>query len=270
MKTKNLIVTFALSALALNAWAVPDRSYYVTELVTQQKFDVYNDGRNTYLESIPGLVVTGATADGEFYIVKGVPNQIKGFMNGKPITFLRGAPPAPKAAPRPDAAAVGAELKRLTEELSTLTQASEAKRLTASTPLAPAVAGGIAAPVKPAVWKMDAAAAVAIVPATAAIKPPTSQRLSATDIALWRVTPSDGNLRLLIDRWSTVIGWKAIWDVDRDIPIETTDEKSNDFKSAVRRVLSSTELGDLQVKPCFYSNQVIRIVRKTTKCNPTE
>lgn len=262
MKTKNLIITLALSAVALNAWAVPDRSYYVTELVTQQKFDVYNDGRNTYLESIPGLVVTGATADGEFYIVKGVPNQIKGFMNGKPITFLRGAPPAPKAAPRPDAAAVGAELKRLTEELSTLTKASEAKR---QTPLAPAAAGGIAAPGAAVV-----ANAVSTVPVAAALKPATPQRLSATDIAMWRVTPSDGNLRLLIDRWSTVIGWKAIWDVDRDIPIETTDEKSNDFKSAVRRVLASTELGDVQVKPCFYSNQVIRIVRKTTKCNPTE
>jgi hypothetical protein len=255
MKTKNLIVTFALSALAMNAWAAPDRSYYVTELVTQQKFDVYNDGRNTYLESIPGLVVTGATADGEFYIVKGVPNQIKGFMNGKPITFLRGAPPAPKAAPRPDAAAVNAELKRLTEELSTLTKASEAKR-----PIPP-VGGNIAAPGAAGAPKTDVAA-------TVTTRPATPQR--ATDIALWRVTPSDGNLRLLIDKWSSGIGWKAIWDVDRDIPIESTDEKSADFKTAVRRVLASTELGDVQVKPCFYSNQVIRIVRKTTKCNPTE
>jgi hypothetical protein len=43
-----------------------------------------------------------------------------------------------------------------------------------------------------------------------------------------------------------------------------------DFKSAVRRVLSATELSDVQLKPCFYSNSVVRIVRKTAKCNPNE
>jgi hypothetical protein len=67
-----------------------DRSYYVTELAAQQKFDVYNDGHNTYIASIPGLVVTGATADGERYIVDGVPMQIRGYMNGKPTTVGRG------------------------------------------------------------------------------------------------------------------------------------------------------------------------------------
>jgi hypothetical protein len=80
-----------LVAPSLSALAATDRSYYVTELAAQQKFDVYNDGHNTYIESIPGLVVTGATADGERYIVDGVPMQIRGHMNGRPIRGGRGA-----------------------------------------------------------------------------------------------------------------------------------------------------------------------------------
>ncbi len=255
MKTKNLIVTFALAAMALNAWAAPDRSYYVTELQTPQKFDVYNDGRNTYLESIPGLVVTGATADGELYIVKGVPSQIKGFMNGKPITVLRGTAPMPEPKAKPNVQAdpvmVRAELKRLTDELTKLSATSSAT-------VAPSAASASAA-----------ASAGSMAGQSAHVKAPPS-RPTVNDQIVWRVSPHDGNLRLLISRWAHEIGWSTIWDVDRDFPIGTTDEKSNDFKSAIRRVLAATEFADIQLKPCFYSNQVLRVVRKTTKCNPTE
>jgi len=52
--------------------------------VNQQKFDVFNYGHNTYLESVPGLVMTGATADAERYIVNGAPNQV-----GKAVPLAR-------------------------------------------------------------------------------------------------------------------------------------------------------------------------------------
>ena len=52
--------------------------------MNQQKFDVFNYGHNTYLESVPVLVMTGATADGERYIVNGAPNQI-----GKAVPLAR-------------------------------------------------------------------------------------------------------------------------------------------------------------------------------------
>jgi hypothetical protein len=234
------ILTLATTAPWSTAAAATDRSYYVTELTTQQRFDVYNDGRNTYLESIPGLVVTGATADGERYIVAGVPQQIRGFMNGKPITVVRGFPPAPKPA-TPDVAAVTAQIKQLTDKLD---------GLSASAPnLAPApmIAG---------------AQSPAGVPAAPVAK--------SSQVFTYQVSPSDQNLRMLVERWSKVVGWNAVWDVERDIPIGTAGQKVGDFRSSVRWLLASTEFGDVVVKPCFYSNSVVRVVRKTVKCNPNE
>ena len=248
MKPSLLLASIFLAATSVSAAAATDRSYYVTELVAQPKFDVYNDGRNTYLESIPGLVVTGATADGERYIVNGVPHQIRGFMNGKPITVVRGTPPLPKPT-APDPAAVNAQIKQLTEKLDALT--SKVK------PQAP-----------PALASASAAANAAGENAI----PRARQRREPTinDLYTYKVSPSDQNLRLLIERWSKMVGWTAVWDVERDILIGTAGEKVGDFKTSMRWLLASTEFGDLVVKPCFYSNSVVRVVRKTVKCNPNE
>lgn len=265
---------FAFFALAMTSWssaaAATDRSYYVTELASQQKFDVYNDGRNTYLESIPGLVVTGATADGERYIVNGVPQQIRGFMNGKPITVVRGTPPAPKPV-APDPAVVNAQIKQLSEKLDALTakvpvknpptgSGSASTGASANGPTTLAKNGAATAP--------GAAGTVTLPPGHRRIEAP--RRPTIADIYTYRVTPTDENLRLLVERWSTMVGWKAIWDVDKDILIGTSGEKAGDWKTAIRWVLSSTKFGDVAVKPCFYNNSVVRVVRETVKCNPNE
>jgi hypothetical protein len=73
-----------------------------------------------------------------------------------------------------------------------------------------------------------------------------------------------------VERWSKMVGWKAIWDVDRDILISTSGEKAGDWRTAIRWILSSSKFGDLAVKPCFYNNSVVRVVRETVKCNPNE
>ena len=266
MKPNHLIAALSLAAMAFSAVAAaPDRSYYVTELAPQQKFDVYNDGQNTYLESIPGLVVTGATADGERYIVNGVPAMIRGFMNGKPITVVRGAPPAPPA-PRPqppDAAKVNAQIQQLDARLAAL-QARSAAATVAGRPLPPGF------PSSPPIASTVNGAPMPAQTGPAAPLTAMPTKIGIDDQVAWRVTPADQNLRMLVERWSKSIGWTSIWDVERDIPISMSDEKVNNFKTAVRRVLSATEFGDLQVKPCFYSNAVLRVVRKTTKCNPNE
>ncbi len=51
------------------------------------------------------------------------------------------------------------------------------------------------------------------------------------------------------------------------MPIVGSDVFDGDFKAAVRRVLSSTEMTDYIIKPCFYSNNVVRVVKLTTKCD---
>lgn len=258
MKLSSLSASLLLTVVSVGALAATDRSYYVTELAPQQKFDVYNDGRNTFLQSIPGLIVSGATADGEFFIVKGTPSTIRGFMNGKPITVVRGTPPMFRpAAPAPTE--VNAKIQQLDARLAAL----QAK------------AGGAApiAPMPPAgsvIARIDGNGTLPGQIGAAATAPAAPARIGLDDQVAWRVTPADQNLRVLVERWSKSIGWTSIWDVERDIPISMSDEKVNNFKTAVRRVLASTEFGDVQVKPCFYSNAVLRVVRKTTKCNPNE
>jgi hypothetical protein len=272
MKLPSLIASLLLTVASVGAMAATDRSYYVTELAPQQKFDVYNDGRNTFLQSIPGLIVSGATADGEFFIVRGVPSSIRGFMNGKPITIVRGTPPALPPVPA-DPKAVNAELKRLTDELTLLTSKAPAlaePRARASTASAPATNANIgSAPTAgPAFQKGPAAAQdTASVPVAVGAK---SKLLTAADVMVYSVTPAQHDLRSVIDIWAKIVGWTSVWDIDRDIPINMADSKENDFRSAVRRVLAATEFGDLPAKPCFYSNNVVRVVRKTTKCNPNE
>lgn len=107
MKPFLLLTAVALALTSATTSAATDRDYYISELAAQPKFDVYNDGHNTYLEAIAGLVVTGATADGERFIVNGVPHRIRGFINDKPITVVRGIPPAFRPAPA-DATAAAA------------------------------------------------------------------------------------------------------------------------------------------------------------------
>lgn len=271
MKLSSLIASLLLTVVSAGAMAATDRSYYVTELTAQQKFDVYNDGRNTFLQSIPGLIVTGATADGEFFIVKGVPTSIRGFMNGKPITIVRGTPPAYRPAPA-DPKIVNAELKRLTDELKLLTAKAPALA-DAGTSASPAVAPvvkaevGVTPPAGPAVQKVQVAMSAAAMPAAPVVKP---KHLTAADVVVYTVTPAQHDLRSVIDIWAKIVGWTSVWDIDRDIPINMADSKENDFRTAVRRVLAATEFGDLPAKPCFYSNNVVRVVRKTTKCNPNE
>lgn len=255
-------LTLAVSTTWSPAAAATDRSYYVTELAVQQKFDVYNDGRNTYLESIPGLVVTGATADGERFIVNGVPPQIRGFMNGKPITVVRGTPPIPKPV-APDPAVVNAQIKQLTEKLDALTAKVPAKPVPDTGAAVPPSPGSTAALAQNGVASA-ARAADSVTP------PPAPRRPTIADVYTYRVSQHDENFRLLVERWSKAMGWKAIWDVDKDILISTHGEKTGDWKTAIRWALSSTKFSDTPVKPCFYNNSVIRVVRETVKCKPDE
>lgn len=272
MKLSSIIASLLLTAISATSYAGTDRSYYVTELAPQQKFDVYNDGRNTFLESIPGLIVTGATADGEFFIVKGVPTQIRGFMNGKPITVVRGVPPAPVPVAS-DPAVVNGKIKQLTEKLEALTSqvaADQGPRMPqAGTVASPQPGQPIRAASGTATAPRVAASSTAGPSASATPAAPAA-RPTIHDVLTYRAAPEDENLRLLVARWAKAVGWTAVWNVDVDIEIGTAGEKANDFKNAVRWLLSSTEFSDVKVKPCFYSNAVVRVVRKTVKCNPNE
>jgi Toxin co-regulated pilus biosynthesis protein Q len=132
--------------------------------------------------------------------------------------------------------------------------------------------------------KADATTVAALAPTPAATAPVTSPVTTtpATPVPVatpvmangqrdWSVSPGDGNYRLLIEKWARDAGWAtAPWEPDQDVQIEGADAFTADFKTAVRRVLSATEMTDYSLKPCFYSNNLVRVVKLTTKCDPTK
>jgi hypothetical protein len=85
---------------------------------------------------------------------------------------------------------------------------------------------------------------------------------------VWHVETADGTFQKLFGRWAATAGWTSRWDVPQDIPVigEYTFEGS--FTDAVFSVTDSTDGTDMPVHPCFYTNNLVRIVPVSVVCNP--
>ncbi len=104
----------------------------------------------------------------------------------------------------------------------------------------------------------------------AAAAPAASARAHALS---FEVTPADGNVRRALGRWAQTAGWTfepEHWDVDADIPLAGSAVFGDSFRTAVRGLLSATELGDRPVQPCFYANRVLRVVPLAQRCDRTQ
>lgn len=85
------------------------------------------------------------------------------------------------------------------------------------------------------------------------------------------VGPEDNTMRDALVRWATAAGWTfgpAHWAVSFDIPLTAQAQLGTDFKAAVSALLASTEMSDRPVQPCFYSNQVLRVIAFAQQCDP--
>lgn len=111
-----------------------------------------------------------------------------------------------------------------------------------------------------------------------AVKPsapvPEPVLASAGSMALvpmkWEVTPSDGTLRKVISKWAATAGWTfgpEHWAASRDLPVSAGGLFTGDFRTAVRGLLSTSELTDLPLQPCFYTNSVLRVVARAEICD---
>ncbi len=101
----------------------------------------------------------------------------------------------------------------------------------------------------------------------------TESKSSEKSVATFDVSPVDQNFRKVLTRWSKTSGWTfepEHWAVARDIPVSGSDAVITDFKTAVRRLLKSTTLTDLPVQPCFYSNNVLRVIPASELCARSE
>lgn len=90
--------------------------------------------------------------------------------------------------------------------------------------------------------------------------------------AFYAITNTDKNLRQALARWSGLSGWRfqvEHWAVDVDIPLTATANFSDDFVGSVRALIEATELSERPLQPCFYANQVLRVVPMAEACDRT-
>ncbi|MCJ9713884.1 toxin co-regulated pilus biosynthesis Q family protein, partial [Bordetella hinzii] len=82
--------------------------------------------------------------------------------------------------------------------------------------------------------------------------------------------PPDTTLRAVLARWAAQAGWTFSaehWALNADIPLQGQARFEGEFKAAVRELLRATELADRPLQPCFYANQVLRVVPLAQSCD---
>lgn len=250
---------------------------------------VFDDGKRTWLQFAPGQPVPAifqqdATGDRPVsYTVEGPYLVLTGVW---PRLILRGGH-LRSMAERLDDTAVGSPVAADTPSPpATVTPVHD----NAASPPAPlprsGVQSGLDTPAAPAVTTSapapDTASARAAMPAMAGDTPgstPSAQMLTAASFELgakspsaFEVSPQDATLRAALARWARTAGWTfdaEHWAVDADIPIVGSARFEALFKPAVQQLVAATELADRPLQPCFYSNQVLRIVPYAQSCDRT-
>jgi hypothetical protein len=89
------------------------------------------------------------------------------------------------------------------------------------------------------------------------------------------VSPQDKTFRETLGKWSAAEGWtfntmgRDYWTPKDDIDVVGSATFHGDFKDAVRKLMSSTELTKTPMQPCFHNaNQALRIILINEECEP--
>ncbi len=93
---------------------------------------------------------------------------------------------------------------------------------------------------------------------------------AAAPMVSFSISRSDRTVREALVRWAKDASWTfdaEHWTVPVDLPIVASASLGTDFRGAVRAMLDSTALSDMPLQPCFYSNQVLRVVPKAERCD---
>lgn len=89
------------------------------------------------------------------------------------------------------------------------------------------------------------------------------------------VLVTDRSVRDTLTRWATSSGWMHLpehWTVSEDYSvggIAGPEVFGSDFRQAVRTLISSTDMTARPAQPCFYSNQVVRVIPRAGICDPS-
>jgi len=211
-----------------------DRNYVISDPNLKQRVDIYNDGRNTYIQAISGLIVRGATADGDILIVQGTPQVIQGWKDGAPLSFARVDTSVQRTAQpfRSETPQAAPDTTELTNRLNQLSSKLQALQVSSGNAAAAAV---------------DRAA-------------PESQK------QMWEIEAADLSIYSTLKRWTRKTEkssdkWQLSWDIPVDYPVTITGTFSGSYADAVSKVISGFSKADYPPKACIHANNVIRIVR---------
>ena len=100
--------------------------------------------------------------------------------------------------------------------------------------------------------------------------PSVPKKLVPPPIPTWIVSAKDRTVREALKSWTITANWTfepEHWAVPKDIPLTAGATFSGDFKTAVRQLIATTELGDTPLQPCFYLNHVVRVVPINQVCD---
>lgn len=265
-----LVATAALSQ-AVTAQTRFDFSYAVSD----SRINVFDDGQTTRLQLPEGLVLPAVIArtpageqiltprrDGVYLVVDGIHAQMAlVWANNRQVqiqymgamTDQRQGRAAAHAALAP---AQTTQAQAAPVQVATAAPASRQQALASAVQVA-AQASVPSLPVQ--------AVAAAAVPQTAAAAAPEPAKPAPTFSVRQRES-----IRETLARWSQDAGWTHLpehYTVDFDIQILGSVEPYTDFRAGVRALLATTSMTERPLQPCFYSNQVLRVVLRTQRCD---
>lgn len=113
------------------------------------------------------------------------------------------------------------------------------------------------------------AVAASLPPASQIVEPVEKPAAKPLMVApMWEATPADQTFQKLFARWGKQAGWTTFWEVGQDIPVVASSPFSGSFTDAVQDALDTTLGTDTPVHPCFFTNNVLRVLPTSTACDP--
>lgn len=79
----------------------------------------------------------------------------------------------------------------------------------------------------------------------------------------WELSEHDRTLKVGLERWAQASGWRLIWELGVDYPIEAPAAFDGSFDQAIAAVMRNLEHADVPPKAILYrGNQVVRVVAR--------
>jgi len=114
---------------------------------------------------------------------------------------------------------------------------------------------------------------VQLVETTAVATPPEDISPAEAPIIkrLWHISPSDGTVRQALTRWAAAENWTFgpdQWELNFDLPIQAQAEfEAESFQQATQALSQAIAMTESPLRPCFYTNRVLRVIPFTRSCN---